>query len=702
MFWFKNLFSFTFLRTKFSGYCIFVRHKINRNMVYYKKVVNMNKNLAISLFFLLGSATLSAQVKLLPIFSDNMVLQQQTQAPIWGESKPNKKVEIKTSWDQKKYIVQADGQGKWSTKVATPVAGGPYDITISDGKKVKLSNVMIGEVWICSGQSNMEMQVEGWGKVKNYEQEKEEANNYPNIRFLLVEKAMSPTPVENIKAKENGWQVCSSQSVADFSAAGYFFGRDLNKYRNVPIGLIDTSWGGTIIETWTSNEALATVPSMKKRLEALVGLPSSQEGRKKKFEQDVEAWKAEVERIDKGCVNGEPIWAASGFNDAAWKSMKVPGLMQEQDLPGFSGLVWFRKTIDIPAGWAGKDLILNLGVIDDNDFTYFNGVQIGHTEGWMAPRKYKIPKELVKKGKAVIAVRVMDTGGTGGINGSPESISLHLSDTEAIQLAGNWKYQVSLDMREVAPMPVDMSWNPNSPTFLFNAMLKPLIPYAIKGAIWYQGESNAGEAFQYRDLMPLMITDWRNRWGYDFPFYMVQLASFTAKQTTPVESTWAELREAQTQTLHLQNTGMAVTIDIGEEFDIHPKNKQEVGRRLALAARAQTYGEKIPYSGPMYKSYKIEGNKIRIFFDHIDGGLKTANGEMPKGFTIAGVDHKFHWADAVIEGNTIVVSSPEVTLPVAVRYAWADYPVCNMYNGADLPMSPFPTDDWKGITYVNK
>ena len=388
----------------------------------------MNKNFVISLFFLLGSATLSAQVKLLPIFSDNMVLQQQTQAPIWGESKPKKKVEITTSWDQKKYTIQADAQGKWSTKVATPVAGGPYNITISDGKKVKLSNVMIGEVWICSGQSNMEMQVEGWGKVKNYEQEKEEANNYPNIRFLLVENAMSPTPVENITVKENGWQVCTSKSVADFSAAGYFFGRDLNKYRNVPIGLIDTSWGGTIIETWTSNEALSTIPSMKKRLEALVGLPASQEGRKKKFEEDVETWKAEVERIDKGCVNGEAIWAAPDFNDAAWKSMKVPGLMQEQDLPGFSGLVWFRKTIDIPAGWAGKDLILNLGVIDDNDFTYFNGIQIGHTEGWMAPRSYKIPKELVKKGKAVIAVRVMDTGGTGGINGSPESISLHLSD----------------------------------------------------------------------------------------------------------------------------------------------------------------------------------------------------------------------------------------------------------------------------------
>ncbi len=662
----------------------------------------MNKKIAISLLFLLGSTTLSAQVKLLPLFSDNMVLQQQTQAPIWGESKPNKKVEITTSWDQKKYTIQADAQGKWKTKVATPVAGGPYTITISDGKKVKLSNVMIGEVWICSGQSNMEMQVEGWGKVKDYEQEKEEANDYPNIRFLLIEKAMSPKPVENIGAVGNGWQVCSSKSVADFSAAGYFFGRDLHKYRHVPVGLIDTSWGGTIIETWTSNEALSTVPGMQKRLEALEDLPLSQEERKKKFETDVEIWKAEIEKIDKGCIGGKAAWAAPDFNDDTWKTMKVPGLMQEQGLPGFNGLVWFRKVIDIPAGWAGKELTLNVGVIDDNDFTYFNGVQIGHTEGWMAPRSYKIPKELVKEGKAVIAVRVLDTGGTGGINGSPESVSLRLADAQAIQLAGDWKYQVSLDMREITPMPVDMSWNPNSPTFLFNAMLYPLIPYTIKGTIWYQGESNTSEAFQYRDLMPLMITDWRNRWGYDFPFYMVQLASFTAKQTEPVESTWAELREAQVRTLHLQNTGMAVTIDIGEEFDIHPKNKQEVGRRLALAARAQTYGEKIPYSGPLYKSYRIEGNKIRLYFDHIEGGLKTANGGMPEGFTIAGVDHKFHWADAVIEGNTIVVSSPAVTLPVAVRYAWADYPVCNVYNSVNLPLSPFRTDDWKGITYVTK
>ena len=520
----------------------------------------MNKLFTFSLFWLLCATSVVAQVKLSPIFSDNMVLQQQTKAPVWGETKPYKKVEINTSWDQKKYTVQADSQGKWKTEVVTPVAGGPYSITIFDGKKVKLSNVMIGEVWVCSGQSNMEMQVEGWGKVMNYQQEKEEAENYPNIRFLLVEKATSPRPINEIKAAENGWQVCSSKTVADFSAAGYFFGRDLHKYQNVPIGLIDTSWGGTYIETWTSKEALATMPNMQKKLDLLNGLPITKEDREKKFYSDVENWKKEVAKIDKGFVDSEAVWAVTGLEDSGWKTMKVPGLMQEQGLEGFNGIVWFRKIIDIPENWIGKELTLNVGVIDDNDFTYFNGVQVGHTEGWMAPRSYKIPKELVKGGKTVIAVRVMDTGGTGGINGSPESISLHRSETDAVQLAGDWKYQISLNIKDIPQMPVNTANEPNVPSFLFNAMLNPLIPYAIKGAIWYQGEANTGQAYQYRELMPLMIKDWRDRWGYDFPFYMVQLASFTAQQTAPVDATWAELREAQTQTLHLGNTGMAVTI----------------------------------------------------------------------------------------------------------------------------------------------
>lgn len=662
----------------------------------------MKKNLICVLCSLLFVADVYAQVKLSPLFSDNMVLQQKTEAPIWGTGKPDGTVEVVTSWDQEKYTVRADAQGNWKAKVKTPSAGGPYTITVSDGKPLRLDNVMIGEVWICSGQSNMEMQVEGWGKVMNWQQEKAEADNYPDIRLLLVEKATSPFPITDMKAAGNGWQVCSSESVADFSAAGYFFGRDLHKCRDVPVGLIDVSWGGTYIETWTSKDALATVPEMQEKLKVLEGLPVSTEEWERKFQSDMKVWEKEVEKVDRGFTDGRAVWAAADFEDSVWKTMEMPGLVQEQGLEGFNGIVWLRKTIDIPEKWEGKELTLNVGIIDDNDFTYFNGVQVGHTEGCAIPRSYKIPGEQVKGGKAVIAVRVQDTGGTGGINGSSESVSLRCSSLEVIPLAGDWKYQVSLDIKDVPQMPVNMANEPNVPSFLSNAMLNPLIPYSVKGAIWYQGESNAGQAYLYRELMPLMITDWRNRWGYDFPFYMVQLASFTARQTAPVEATWAELREAQTRTLHLANTGMAVAIDIGDSVDIHPKNKQEVGRRLALAARAQTYGEKIPYSGPMYDTYRIEGNKIRIYFEHTEGRLKTANGEAVKGFTIAGVDHKFHWADAVIEGNTIVVSSPEVAFPVAVRYAWADNPICNLYNGADLPASPFRTDDWQGITFGNK
>lgn len=672
---------------------------INDELNQLKYLIGMNRHFIISLFFLLSSAMLSAQVKLLPIFSDNMVLQQKVKAPIWGEATPNKMVEVTTSWNKKKYTARADEKGKWSVKVETPSAGGPYTVTISDGTPVTLKNVLIGEVWICSGQSNMEMQVEGWGKITNYKQEMAEAQKYPNIRLLQVKKEISTVPVTDMGATNGGWQVCSSETIGDFSAVGYCFGRDLNKYRNVPIGLIDTTWGGTIIETWMSAEALQTMPGLKEEVEEIKHLPATKEGREEVFNQALESWKRQIIEKDRGLMDGKPIWTGVDYDTKEWKTIEVPGLMQERGLKDFNGIVWFRKEIDIPADWENKELTLHMGQIDDSDFTYFNGVQVGETDNWMAPRSYKIPKDLVKKGKAVIAVRVIDTGGTGGIYGAPENVFIQKSETEKTQLAGPWLYKIAMSMKEIPAMPRNTSSNPNTPTYLFNAMLNPLVPYAIKGAIWYQGESNAGQAYQYRELLPLMITDWRKQWGTDFPFYIVQLANFMTQQTKPEESAWAELREAQTRTLHLDHTGMAVTIDIGEAADIHPKNKQEVGRRLALAARAQTYGEKIAYSGPMYQSYKIEGNKIRISFDHIAAGLKAKGNEVLKGFAVAGVDHKFYWANAVIEGNTVVVSCPEVGFPIAVRYAWGDNPVCNLYNSAGLPASPFRTDDWRNTTY---
>ena len=648
---------------------------------------------------------MSAKVQLNPLFTDNMVLQQQSRVPVWGKSDCGGKIVVTTSWNGKSYDTQADSNGRWRVDVSTPKAGGPYKVTISDGDVTTLNNVLIGEVWLCSGQSNMEMSVR---ESKNFEQERIEADRYTNIRLLTVEKATSTEKCDNFKAVDGGWQVCSSATIADFSAAGYFFGRDIHKYRNVPVGLIDSSWGGTSIEVWTSAESLAQVPEYRDQIAMISTLPATSEERQQRYVDDLAAWEKMLRERDKGYVDGIAEWAKCDFDDTAWRKMDMPGMVQEKGEKYFSGIMWLRKVVEIPAEWAGENLILNMGSVDDNDVTYFNGEMIGRTEGWMAPRRYIIPAANVKAGKAVIAVRLMDTGGLGGIGGGAESLRLECEGKGTISLAGDWSYCESLNLRDVPAMPVNTSFWP-MPTFLYNAMISPLLPYTIKGAIWYQGEANVDKAYLYSDLMKLMIQDWRKSWNSDFSFYMVQLANFTPLQTTPGESTWAELRESQTEALSLDGTGMAVIIDIGEANDIHPKNKQEVGRRLALAARAKTYGEKVEYMGPMYSGYQIEGNKIRIYFHGTKGGLMASNyaaiasgeknsGEELKGFTIAGPDRQFHWAKARIEGNSVVVWSDEVPMPQAVRYAWADNPIANLYNGIGLPASPFRTDKWNGIT----
>ena len=648
---------------------------------------------------------MSAKVQLNPLFTDNMVLQQQSRVPVWGKSASGVNIVVTTSWNGKSYDTQADSNGRWRVDVSTPKAGGPYKVTISDGDVTTLNNVLIGEVWLCSGQSNMEMSVR---ESQNFEQERIEADRYTNIRLLTVEKATSTEKCDNFKAVDGGWQVCSSATIADFSAAGYFFGRDIHKYRNVPVGLIDSSWGGTSIEVWTSAESLAQVPEYRDQIAMISTLPATPEERQQRYVDDLAAWEKMLRERDKGYVDGIAEWAKCDFDDTAWRKMDMPGMVQEKGEKYFSGIMWLRKVVEIPAEWAGENLILNMGSVDDNDVTYFNGEMIGRTEGWMAPRRYTIPAANVKSGKAVIAVRLMDTGGLGGIGGGAESLRLECEGKGTISLAGDWSYCESLNLRDVPAMPVNTSFWP-MPTFLYNAMISPLLPYTIKGAIWYQGEANVDKAYLYSDLMKLMIQDWRKSWNSDFSFYMVQLANYTPLQTTPGESTWAELRESQTEALSLDGTGMAVIIDIGEANDIHPKNKQEVGRRLALAARAKTYGEKVEYMGPMYSGYQIEGNKIRINFEGTKGGLMASNyaaiangeknsGEELKGFTIAGPDRQFHWAKARIEGNSVVVWSDEVPMPQAVRYAWADNPIANLYNGIGLPASPFRTDKWNGIT----
>lgn len=642
---------------------------------------------------------LSAQPRPASIFTDNMVLQQQSRSAIWGEAAPGSKITITPSWAKKQvWETTTDASGRWRVQITTPAAGGPYTLTLSDGMPVVLKNILIGEVWICSGQSNMEMRMAD--RVTGYEQEMAEAGNYPEIRLLHIDNVASPKPLDQAKVRYGGWQVSSAENIADFSAVAYFFGKELQKRLKVPVGLIETCWGGTLAEAWTSGEALAKIPAFGAKLRRLEHLPESVEGRQQLFEEEMQTWMQTMTHSDQGFKEGDPLWASPAYDDSEWQQFDVPGYVQEQGLKDFSGFMWMRRDVEIPEAWAGCDLTLSLAAVDDNDCTYFNGIPVGHTEGWMAPRVYTIPASLVKAGKATIAVRVMDTGGNGGIHGGAEQLSLSKSADERIELAGPWRGRVSIRLSEAPEMPANTASDVNYPTFLYNAMIHPLIGYGIRGAIWYQGEANVDRAAQYADLLPLMIHDWRQRWNDCFPFYIVQLANFMAGQQGPEESAWAELREAQQQTaLTMENTGLAVAIDIGDAFDIHPKNKSEVGRRLALQALAKTYGGKEVCSGPVYDGYIIEGNTIRIRFTHTDKGLCGTNGVPVEGFYIAGADHRFHRAKASVDGTTVVVSSPEVSFPVAVRYAWANNPVANLRNGAGLPAGPFRTDRWpSGIT----
>ncbi len=650
-----------------------------------------------ALLVCMSAVSVSAKVKLHPLFTDNMVLQQQSEVNIWGEASPNKNVTVVTSWNGATYTAKAGADGKWRAVIATPKAGGPYTITVSDGKKPEvLGNVLIGEVWVCSGQSNMEMKV--GDRVTNMEEAMANAAKYKNIRLFHVQNTTSPSPKDVPVVRHGGWQESTAENIYDFSATAYFFGQHLTDSLDIPVGLIETCWGGTLAEAWTSAEGLQMMPYFHEKLAKVKTLPESREERDALFYKDLAVWTEEIKNYDKAFENGRLVWGAVDYDDSDWMDMKVPLFYQDQGLGNTSGYSWMRKTVEIPASWEGQELQICVGVVDDNEYTYFNGVQIGRTEGCLSLRRYTVPAELVKAGRAVVSVRVMDTGGKGGIVGNADDIALTNPAGEKIPLTGTWKFRMSVGFADSPDMPVNTAREANFPTFLYNAMINPLIDFKIAGAIWYQGEANVARADQYNELMPLMINDWRQKWGYDFPFYLVQLANFMLPQTGPEESEWAELRDAQFRTLNLENTGMAVIIDIGEAEDIHPKNKVEVGRRLALYALAKTYGQNIAYSGPLYDGYRLENGEVRISFTNTDNGLKAGvDGKAAKltGFYIAGTDRVFHDAAVRIEGDTIVVSSDKVDFPVAVRYGWANNPACNLYNGAGLPASPFRTDNWE-------
>jgi len=642
----------------------------------------------------LACSTAGAQTKLPAIFSDHMVLQQKMKIPVWGTSLPGRTVSVQ--FQQQRKTARVDAQGHWRVILNPVPAGGPYELAVWSSDTLRFRNVMVGEVWLCSGQSNMEMPlVSTWAKVNNFREEVTAAN-HPNLRLIIIKRARS-TQLQS-EADTEGWKVCDTTSVKNFSATAYFFGRHLQQKLGVPVGLIQSAWGGTVVEAWTSGASLKTIPDLQGFVEILEQTAQDSIFNQALYEQNLQGWHRQIAELDLKAAGGGLPWFDAKRDDQSWQMMELPTVWERAGLPEVDGLVWFRKHLDLPETAAGQKLRLHLGPIDDFDWTFFNGREIGRTSVFNAPRHYEVPAELVQAGDNVIAVRVLDTGGNGGFYGKPEQLYVEGSDSLRVALTGVWRYQIGLRLQEI-PLPPPSPQTPNRPTVLYNAMIAPLIPYAIRGVIWYQGESNAPRAFQYRTLFPLLIRDWRQQWRQgNLPFLFVQLANFRPVNQEPVESDWAELREAQTLALAEPNTGMAVTIDIGDANDIHPGNKQEVGHRLALQARSVAYGEKLVSSGPLYVKMKIENNRIRLFFDHTGSGLQAGGGQELRGFAIAGPDRKFVWARAEIEGKTVVVSHPQVQQPVAVRYAWSSNPMCNLFNREGLPASPFRTDDWPAVT----
>jgi len=654
------------------------------------------------LFVLSAAVSTRAEVRLPAVISDNMVLQQGMKVRIWGSANPGEHVTV--TFDKKSSHATADAKGHWQVFIGPLKAGGPFELTVKGDSVLNVKNVLVGEVWICSGQSNME-----WPLVNTIGGEQAVAEaNYPEIRLFKVEHNTAASPLTDVQGH---WVVTTPDEAAHFSAVGYFFGRELHQRLKVPVGLIDSSWGGTPAEAWTSREALLSSSDLKPILDryesSLNALPQAKEA----YAQALAQWEEKNLYLDAG-NKGEALgYADPAAPVADWSRMDLPKQLETAGLL-IDGAVWFRKVLELPESWSAKELVINLPPIDDHDVTYFNGTKIGATgretpNSYMVPRKYVVPASLVHPVRNVIAVRVFDSAGEGGFSRGAMSIGPKgAADSEAVSLRGVWNYKVEQALEPkhpdwgTRPEAIGVS-NQNNPSVLYNAMIAPLVPFAIRGAIWYQGEANAGRAYQYRTLFPVMIRDWRKAWGSVFPFYFVQLASWHANKALPDESDWAELREAQTMTLREPQTGMAVTIDIGDENDIHPRNKLDVGRRLAALALADTYAQKVTASGPLFDSFSVEGPRVRIRFKY-GAGLKTIDGSALKGFSIAGDDRRFVWADARLDGDTVIVSSPTVSKPVAVRYGWADNPIVNLYNKAGLPASPFRTDDWPGITVAHR
>ncbi len=646
----------------------------------------------------------SAELRLGSLFTDHMVLQREVECPIWGTCDPSSAVNVLLD-GQPAAATTSDARGAFRVKLPAVREPGPHRIEVRSGDDVvTLSDVLAGEVWICSGQSNMEFPTT---RAVNGLDEAAGATTRPTIRFYQVPKRPATQPSTAVDAK---WTLASPETAGAFSAVGYFFGRTLHRELNVPIGLIHSSWSGTPAESWTPLETLKQLPLPKAHAMAVNVDASQLPDAAERFRAATLQWMEQTRQVDPGISAKAQGWADSELDTSSdWKPVTFPADMVRQGVPSGS-ITWLRNEMDVPPERAGSDLVLTLGIVDDFDTTFFNGEKVGATDldtpgWWAAQRRYVVPGKLVKAGRNVIAIRVTDLDGPAGLTGPAPSMRATFSaraDTPnattqpfSIALTGNWQYRVERSgptgvrpLRPLPPYKLDSAWTPGT---LYNGMIAPVGSYAIRGAIWYQGESNAVRFEEYEPLLTAMIGSWREQFAVgDFPFYIVGLANWRAPTDDPnAFSDWAGLREAQRQISRtVKNTAMSVTIDIGDPLDIHPRNKQEVGRRLGLIALHDTYRREVVSRGPTLKRADFAQGRVVLSFDNVGGGL-IAKADPLVSFSVAGEDGKFVWADARIENDSVVVSTPAVPEPTRIRYAWADNPTASLFNKEGLPAEPF-------------
>ena len=624
-----------------------------------------------------------ADVSLAKIFQDNMVLQRGKPCTIWGNAAAGEK--ITCTFQQRNYTATAAKNGKWKVELPAQNAGGPYDLVFKGNNTISLHNVLFGDVWICGGQSNMQF------KVKELAVKETDSilDNNPNLRIFTVNIATDLVPRQDIAGGE--WKVSTVDDIQNFSAVAFFFGRFIQQKLNIPIGLISDNLGATSVEEWMSPEAVQQFPQFNDYYNFYLKNAKPIKETDSLFQKGKAEWEKKYYLKDDPGL--EQKWYEPATDTSDWKTMHVPSNWEDNGLPGYNGSVWFRRNFDLPDNYKGGGFNVSLGQVDDYNIAWVNGHRIGETFGSLNFSNYNVPDSFLQPKNNVLVVRVFDAGGKGGM------YNMFWNPF----MAGTWKYKtgVQIDSTKFERPSIPNADLFGSPAILYNANIAPLTQLSIKGFIWYQGEANAGRAQEYKTLFPAMIQDWRKQFKQDSAsFLFVQLANFKEEPAKPADAEWAELREAQFTALALPKTNFSSAIDVGEAMDIHPKNKQDVGKRLGLAALATAYNIDTVNQSPRYDHMEKTGDSIIISFKNNFDTLVTKNKYgYVSGFQIAGADSVFYWAKAFIKNKTVVVYNSKVTNPVAVRYAWADNPgKLDLYNSAGLPAVPFRTDNWPGMT----